>query len=220
MAKWNFSILLRKVFRDCSCRQNTEKKKKPSCKALSDLSRLSWQKAFRLKAASSAQRGALHLSESLAFCFDASTFHCRLLLVTSSHLVEASAVNADCDRCWLWVISTEDSGEANEDASPWDQLSFPGTWYFPCAIYFRGTHTRLWKWSQVSSFRTVLPFKKVTKVWCSLMYIVYISLPFFFIPPLPISRKCVHFFVSCAQNIATVVFYLSFFLHDLATLCY
>lgn len=79
-------------------------------------------------------------------CFDASTFNCRLLLVTSSRLAKVSTVNADCDQCWLWVI-TEDSGEANEDASPWDQLSLPGTWYLPCAIYFRGTQTRLWKWS-------------------------------------------------------------------------
>lgn len=143
-----------------------------------------------LKAASSAQWGVLHSGELLAFCFDASTFRCLLLLVTSSHIVEASVVNTDCDRCRLWVISTEDSGEANEDASLWDQLSFPGTWYFPCAIYFRGTHTRLWKWSQVSSFRTVLPFKKVTKVQCSLMYIVYITLLFFF----SVSWKCILFF--------------------------
>lgn len=145
-----------------------------------------------LKAASSAQWGVLHSGELLAFCFDASTFRCLLLLVTSSHIVEASVVNTDCDRCRLWVISTEDSGEANEDASLWDQLSFPGTWYFPCAIYFRGTHTRLWKWSQVSSFRTVLPFEKVTKVQCSLMYIVYITLLFFFFS---VSWKCILFFL-------------------------
>lgn len=122
-------------------------------------------------------------------CFDASTFNCCLLLVTPSHLIKAPVVNSDCDQCWLWVVSIEDTEVAYEDASPWDQLSFPGNWCFPCAIYFRGTHTRLWEWSRVSSLETVLTFKKVTGVWYRLMYIVYITLPFF--PP--VLLRYIHF---------------------------
>lgn len=116
--------------------------------------------------------------------FDASTFNCCLLLVTPSHLIKAPVVNSDCDQCWLWVASIEDTEVAYEDASPWDQLPFPGNWCFPCAIYFRGTHTRLWEWSRVSSLETVLTFKKVTAVGYRLMYIVYITL-FFSFPQFP-----------------------------------